>query len=469
VVKQIACPVHGTIPLTDLEVELLGTRAMQRLRNVKQLGLVPYVFPGADFSRLSHSLGVCHVTGLILDSLRQQGQKIAASDYRDYRLAAFVHDIGHYPFSHTTEHALEDFYGSPTTSAVEPTGGTKPKTSKAGDYYDHEHLGGELLELDVEIRQILSNTRPKVDPKRIAALMRGEEPGIGNLVKSDLDADRLDYLPRTAIHAGLPYGRIDLGYLVSQISTDRDDRLCFSSKALNAVDHCLLARYFDRMTIAFHKTVVGFELLLEQVLQDLLELQGVLKLTKTEVKRMIQKDEWAAFDDDSVVALIREHLATSKKPAVKARAQALLYRRPLKLVAQLEYLGDRNDKDSFDEQVQIVERNIEHWRKESKLHYWTYWVKDGFTLTSLASSTPISVARKITEQELEESARIKRRTNRISDPVTEVRQSLMSGLGGRAYYALRVYALVARPTPDLSKVRQLLKRDLPGNRWVITV
>jgi len=299
--------------------------------------------------------------------------------------------------------------------------------------------------------------------------MRGEEPGIGNLVHSDLDADRLDYLPRTAIHAGLPYGRIDLDYLVSQISIDRDDRLCFSPKALNAVDHCLLGRYFDRMTIAFHKTVVGFELLLEQVLQDLFELNSVLKLTKADVRRMLQKGEWAAFDDDSIVAMIRKHLTTSAKPAVKARALAVLHREPLKLLAQLEYLGDRNDKDPFDVQVQIVERNIESWRKESASPFWTYWVKDGFTLTSLASSTPVSVARSITEQELEQSARIRRRNSQLSDPVTEVKQSLMSALGEKGYYALRVYALVGRPMINQAKVRQMLKRDLPGNRWVVTV
>ncbi len=141
---------------------------MQRLRNVKQLGLVPYVFPGADFSRLGHSLGVSHVTAMILDSLRRQGEKVPDPDYRDYRLAAFLHDIGHYPFSHTTEHALETFYGSPTSSAVEPVSGPKPKSKHVGDYYNHEHLGSDMLETDDEIKRIFGSARPKVDPNASA-------------------------------------------------------------------------------------------------------------------------------------------------------------------------------------------------------------------------------------------------------------------------------------------------------------
>ncbi len=466
--KQIACSVHGTIPLSDLEVELLGTRAVQRLRNVKQLGLVPYVFPGADFSRLSHSIGVCHITGWILNALRNQGLEISESDIRDYRLAALVHDIGHYPFSHTMEEALRRFYER-ESAAVERTDKGSMSRSRSGDFFNHEDLGAELLELDEAVKSVLSNARPRIDVKRIASIMKGEEPGFGNLVKSDLDADRLDYLLRTAVHAGLPYGRIDLNYLVSQVTTDREGRICFSQKAVNAVDHCLLARYFDRMTVAYHKTVAGFELLLEQVIHDLLDDDKVLAAKKVDIRRMIKQGAWASFDDDAVIALVRKHLATHSSRVVRQRAQALLHREPLKLVAQLEYLGDRDEKAAFDEQVQTVERRIDGWRKASKLSLWTHWVKDGFALTSLASTTPVSVARRITEQELEQSARIRRRTSRISDPITEVKQSLMSTLGEKAYYALRVYALIPRPAPDLTKVRELIRKDLPGSRWIIAI
>ena len=97
-VRRIADPVHGTIGLSELETELLSTQAFQRLRNVKQLGLAHLVFPGADYSRLSHSLGVNHVTGRILNSLVDNtGQEITDAEYELYRLAGLLHEIGHYP------------------------------------------------------------------------------------------------------------------------------------------------------------------------------------------------------------------------------------------------------------------------------------------------------------------------------------------------------------------------------------
>src|SRR5579862_6668732 len=107
--KRIADPVHGTIGLSALEANIIGTPAFQRLRNVKQLALAPLVYPGANYTRFSHSLGVCHVTGLILTALQQTTQfsdsegSISDDEIQLYRLAALLHDIGHYPFSHVME------------------------------------------------------------------------------------------------------------------------------------------------------------------------------------------------------------------------------------------------------------------------------------------------------------------------------------------------------------------------------
>src|ERR1700723_1913060 len=99
--KRIADPVHGTIELRDVELEIVGTNIFQRLRNVKQLGLAHLVYPAADYSRFSHSLGACHVAGLITNALTG-GKHIELSDadISLYRVAALLHDVGHYPFSH---------------------------------------------------------------------------------------------------------------------------------------------------------------------------------------------------------------------------------------------------------------------------------------------------------------------------------------------------------------------------------
>src|SRR5713101_5180121 len=112
--KRVADPVHGTIGLSELEAAVINTGAFQRLRNVKQLGLAPLVFPGADYSRFSHCLGACHVTGSILEALRSSGSADSLTDERIqiYRLSALLHDVGHYPFSHAMEEAVKDYYSS---------------------------------------------------------------------------------------------------------------------------------------------------------------------------------------------------------------------------------------------------------------------------------------------------------------------------------------------------------------------
>ena len=164
---RIADPVHGTIELSQLEFDLLSTRSFQRLRNVKQLGLAHLVFPGADYSRLSHSLGVNHVTGTILDSLRRNsGTKIKDKEYELYRLAGLLHDVGHYPYSHTFENAVSTFYqGSSQPDLFAYSAGTSQgeegaTPAEADDHtwtsLNHEDVGRELLDHDPEISRVLT-------------------------------------------------------------------------------------------------------------------------------------------------------------------------------------------------------------------------------------------------------------------------------------------------------------------------
>jgi len=110
--KRFADPVHDTVGLSELEVRVINSSVFQRLRGVKQLGLAHYVFPSLDYSRFAHSVGVCHVTGLILEAVcRAANVELSAEETQLYRLAGLVHDIGHYPFSHAMEEAIEEHYG----------------------------------------------------------------------------------------------------------------------------------------------------------------------------------------------------------------------------------------------------------------------------------------------------------------------------------------------------------------------
>lgn len=102
IVKYINDPVYGGIPITQVELDLIGLPIFQRLRGLRQLACVNYVFPGAEHSRFVHSLGVLYIMGLMTDHLMKQGT-LNEDDAVKMRVAALLHDIGHYPFSHLGE------------------------------------------------------------------------------------------------------------------------------------------------------------------------------------------------------------------------------------------------------------------------------------------------------------------------------------------------------------------------------
>ncbi|MGB4467915.1 MAG: HD domain-containing protein [Azovibrio sp.] len=88
----------------------MSTHVFQRLRRVSQLGLTEYVFPSAGYSRFAHSLGVCHMTGRVLDAVADAGEPVSDDDRLYLRLAGLLHDVGHYPYSHATEHSVKEYF-----------------------------------------------------------------------------------------------------------------------------------------------------------------------------------------------------------------------------------------------------------------------------------------------------------------------------------------------------------------------
>src|ERR1700722_10928706 len=220
--KRVSDVIHGPIGLSELELDLIQSPAYQRLRGIKQLGLAHYVYPSADYSRFSHSLGVCHVTGQILTALRASGVTITDEEMQLYRLAALFHDVGHYPFSHATEIAIKNHYGAQLYQSVSQARldfGAGHDDALPEPYFMHEQVGKEVITRDPTIAARLA--RADIDAKDIYAIfLRQNPPRFSNLVSSDLDADRIDYLLRTAHHTGLPYGHVDIAYLMSQMRVD---------------------------------------------------------------------------------------------------------------------------------------------------------------------------------------------------------------------------------------------------------
>jgi HD superfamily phosphohydrolase len=450
--KRITDAVHGTIGLNDLEVQVMNTQVFQRLRNVKQLGLADYVFPGAAYSRLSHSLGACHVTGRILDALEANDSAIEISDddYQLYRIAALLHDVGHYPFSHAMEEALKNHYKR-FGKAAQVEIGTGLTTEKP---LNHEKVGREIVRRDTELRDVLAGAG--IEPDDLEKVFQHDDQSrLANIISSDLDADRIDYLLRTARHTGLPYGSIDLEYLLSQLRLDANGRLCIRAKAVRTADHFLLSRYFDYQQISFHKTVAAFELVLKDVISALLQIESI-HASAEDVKGMIDSGDWRKFDDSHITQKIIDLAANTDDDILRLKTHSILNRHAPKLVYRNEKFKARAG-DSEDEHLlrkQAILRSIPDWAEEFDIDpdLWYVWDKPGIPITKVGSTVPIaSIMESSIEEDsgVAESIFVLEEGNETSQPIVGLNYSLLKPLSDIKLYALRLYVIVPPDRPGL--------------------
>jgi HD superfamily phosphohydrolase len=284
--KIIRDPVHDVIAFqTDRAIEgllfgLLNTEEFQRLRRVRQLGLASLAYPGADHSRYSHSLGVMETARRMLDQL---GRSHAIEpERRDACLvAALLHDLGHGPFSHLFERIS----------------GT-----------DHEQLSRRiLLDPQTRVHRLLADF-DRTMPQRVAGLLQHRAVGTGagqagddvysNILCSQLDADRFDYLLRDNLMTASRYGGFDLRWLLHALTIDgATGRLAVIAKGVSAVESYLQSRFHMYRNVYFHKVVRGAE--------------GMVKLVLQRARRLAVQDRlpWPHAGDPVFKALIGQTLS----------------------------------------------------------------------------------------------------------------------------------------------------------------
>lgn len=440
--RSIADPVHKSIGLSDVELGVIASPAYQRLRNVKQLGLAYLVFPGADYSRFSHSIGVCHVTGQILEALRRNCPQLGLTDkeIQLYRLAGLLHDIGHYPFSHTTEHAVDNYYKD---TFLDNGSGDEPVES-----LNHEQVGKKIIQTDEGIRRIISDAGIRPDDV-YSIFLREQPPRLANLISSDLDADRIDYLLRTAHHTGLPYGSVDLPYLLSQMRVDDKNRICLTRKAVRTAEHFLLSRYFDYSQVAFHKTVAALELVLSDVISTLLR-NRVIDYSARTVSQQISDGSWAEMDDASVLVHIAAMAKDTKDSINAAKARSIVTRNPPKMVWESSHFNERNDRQNkkhFQTTKKHLQDKIPEWSKQFGVHQhlWWIWDRQGIALTKVGSHVPVGSIERDDEKDRdrwEQSIRILKHDRTTSEEIMNIPSSLMSVLADQALFSLRLYVLL---------------------------
>ena len=236
-------------PEGSLLARLIDSREFQRLRRIRQLGLAYFAYQAAEHSRFTHSLGAFHLATRTIAKL-QLNYDITAADKTAVRVAALVHDVGHGPFSHVVEPIL-GFHHEDFTVAAVLSGETE--------------LGRLLAEYSAEL------------PERVAAIIRGtfRPMALAQLVSSQLDVDRMDYLLRDSLMTGVKYGIYDLEWIIKSLEmNETDDQLYVSARGIHAVEDYLQARYYMFRQVYFHRTLRAAESILHSILRRALVLFG---------------------------------------------------------------------------------------------------------------------------------------------------------------------------------------------------
>lgn len=302
--------VHNIIRLkTDTDegkllVRLIDTAEFQRLRRVRQLGLAYFAYQAAEHSRFTHSLGALHLATRILAKL-ELSYKISDEAKTAVRCAALLHDIGHGAFSHVIEKILGFHHEDFTIEAV---------------LSDETEVGKTLREYSATL------------PENVAGIIRGtfKPTALAQLVSSQLDVDRMDYLLRDSLMTGAKYGIFDLEWIIKSLEIDEEnDRLFVSARGLYAVEDYLQARYYMFRQVYFHRTLRSAESILRSLLKRALDVfqkggnvwcakgtafEKVLKGEKLSLSEHLELDDTDVFfhikqwqkSDDAILADLSE-------------------------------------------------------------------------------------------------------------------------------------------------------------------
>ncbi|WP_373522728.1 HD domain-containing protein, partial [Aquiflexum sp.] len=239
--KILNDPVYGFITIPgELIFTIIDHPYFQRLRRIKQLGLTDFVYPGALHTRFHHAIGAMHLMRITLDNLRHKGIEISNDEYEAAMVAILLHDIGHGPFSHALEFTL------------------LKNTS-------HEELSLLVLETLNEQLQGRLNLAIKI--------FKGvyERNFFNQLVSSQLDIDRLDYLQRDCFFTGVSEGTIGADRIIKMMDI-KDDQLVVEEKGLYSIENFLSARRLMYWQVYLHKTTVSAEKMMINLINRAIQL-----------------------------------------------------------------------------------------------------------------------------------------------------------------------------------------------------
>ena len=287
--KIINDPVHGFITIDDeLIYNIISHPYYQRLRRIKQMALAYLVYPGAVHTRLHHSLCAYHLMQNAIEELVQKGIEISPEEAQGAKIAILLHDIGHGPFSHALEHTLVDVHHEELSLLIMET-------------LNVEYHGKLQLAID-----IFTGAYPKTF--------------LHQLVSSQLDVDRLDYLVRDSFFTGVSEGVVGYERILKMLTVHQGE-LVVEEKGIHSIEKFLISRRFMYWQVYLHKTVLSSELMLVKILKRAKELakQGVELFATPPMKYFLNKDytlsdfendeqclqQFLLLDDNDVISSVK--------------------------------------------------------------------------------------------------------------------------------------------------------------------
>ncbi|MFD2729498.1 HD domain-containing protein [Enterococcus camelliae] len=317
--KVFRDPVHNYIHVQhQVILDLINSREVQRLRRIHQLGTSSFTFHGAEHTRFSHSLGVYEIARRICDIFERNFpiRKIGADGWDDSErlvvlCAALLHDIGHGAYSHTFEHIFQTNHEAITVDII-----TSPST---------------------EVYQILNKIEEGF-PEKVASVITKEYPNpqVVQMISSQIDADRMDYLLRDAYFTGTEYGTFDITRILRLVRPYKDG-ICFAINGMHAVEDYIVSRYQMYVQVYFHPSSRGMEVILQHLLNRAKELYPKNKDWFRQHSQLLVpflEDDFQLIDyirlDDGVLNTYFNHWLDATDPILNDLAKRFLNRKPLK-------------------------------------------------------------------------------------------------------------------------------------------
>ncbi len=370
---EVRDPIHKRITFSEFEKGIIDHPFVQRLRHISQLNLLTsYVFPGAVHNRFEHSLGAMHVAGRLfgrfVSSSPVPKEKLSKDEINALgerlRIAGLLHDIGHGPFSHSSEVVFPQFQDLP----LDWSWWRKGKEERKAAHEDYSVLLVQTLSeegvLEKDFAQdvcslIHGDVKPSVFFESVIDKLPSIHKILKGLVSGEVDCDRMDYLLRDSYYCGVAYGQYDIDWLISSMAvTELDKGLIFSlsEKGMRAFEDLLLARYHMTDQVYLHKTKAGFTHYLEQA------------IIEKEIDLEIPTDPYAYADlrDGAVI----EKLFEASKDKKNYWSYHLMNRLPAKRLLRFY-----NEKESDRLELAQLTKRCE----ESGIKFFTHTAKGRFT------------------------------------------------------------------------------------------